>query len=304
MFRYLVRLCKRINERKATSSEAEKIKNKIQKSTIQIMSIDETLDWLEEGKSIARFGDGELDLILGKAIGFQSANERLGESLKNILSSKPENCLIAVPDAISTLNNLTEKSLDFWIPNMAKYREIWVGLLTRHPEYNYRYGNAHISRCYIRYKDKSNSKRWFERLMNVWSGRDVVIVEGEKTKLGCGNDFLKTAGSVRRIIAPAENAFAKKDEIQNFILNNIEKSAVIILALGPTATVLAYELAQQGYQALDIGHCDIEYEWYRMGVMEKVAVKGKYTNEVSGGKFVEEDIVDEQYLKEVIKKLL
>ena len=304
MFRYLIRLFKQISERRATNSNAEKIKNKIKKSTIQIMSIDETLDCLEEGKSIARFGDGELDLILGKAIGFQSADERLGESLKNILSRKSENCLIAVPDAISTLDNLTEKSLSFWIPNMAKYREIWVGLLTRNPDHNYRYGNAHISRCYIRYKDKSNSKRWFERLMNVWSGRDVVIVEGEKTKLGCGNDFMKTASSVRRILAPAENAFAKKDEIRNFILHNIEKSAVIILALGPTATVLAYELAQQGYQALDLGHCDIEYEWYRMGVLEKVAVKGKYTNEVSGGKFVEEDIADEQYLKEVIKRLL
>ena len=40
---------------------------------------------------------------------------------------------------------------------------------------------------------------------------------------------------------------------------------LILLALGPTATVMAYNLAQKGYQAIDIGHIDIEYEWYRMG---------------------------------------
>ena len=91
----LRKLYRKMNDKKAKVIERERIKFEIKRSTIQIMTIDETLDYLEKGGSIARFGDGELDLILGKAIGFQSANERLGESLKNILSSKPENWLSA-----------------------------------------------------------------------------------------------------------------------------------------------------------------------------------------------------------------
>lgn len=34
-------------------------------SPIQIMTIDETISELENGRSIARFGDGEMDLIKG-----------------------------------------------------------------------------------------------------------------------------------------------------------------------------------------------------------------------------------------------
>lgn len=49
-----------------------------------------------------------------------------------------------------------------------------------------------------------------------------------------------------------------------------------------TATVLAYDLSLYGYQAVDIGHIDIEYEWLRMGAKTKVPVPGKFTNEAHG----------------------
>lgn len=34
----------------------------------------------------------------------------------------------------------------------------------------------------------------------------------------------------------------------------VDKEYLILLALGPCATVLAYDLSNKGYQALDIGH--------------------------------------------------
>lgn len=34
------------------------------------------------------------------------------------------------------------------------------------------------------------------------------------------------------------------------------------ILLDPTATVLAYDLAVQGFQAVDINHVDVEYEWF------------------------------------------
>ena len=34
---------------------------------------------------------------------------------------------------------------------------------------------------------------------------------------------------------------------------------MIIIILGPTATVLAYDLASEGYQALDFGHIAKDY---------------------------------------------
>jgi len=53
------------------------------------------------------------------------------------------------------------------------------------------------------------------------------------------------------------------------------------MALGPTATVLAYDLCKAGYRALDIGHLDICYELFLRNEPYMVAVEGKYVNEAS-----------------------
>lgn len=292
-----------LHERKKRKKDTKIILSEIEKSSIQIMTIDETLDCLERGLSIARFGDGEFNIIAGGGIAYQTVDVQLANRLREILVSKPTNCLIGVPDAISTLDNLTAESLEFWTQNMIYCRKKWVELLTEKPDPIYRYGNTNVSRCYIRYQNKQFAGVWFERLMGVWQDKNVVVIEGEKTRLGCKNDFLKNAKSVKRIIGPAENAFAKIHEILKYVSENVDRSSVILLALGPTATVMAYELAQMGYQALDLGHCDIEYEWYCMGAVKKVAIQGKYTNEAKNGRIVDNSTVDDDYLSQIIKRI-
>ena len=46
------------------------------------------------------------------------------------------------------------------------------------------------------------------------------------------------------------------DEYEEIItqIKNFNQEWLILLAIGPTSTVLAYELSKVGYQALDIGH--------------------------------------------------
>jgi Glycosyltransferase GT-D fold len=73
--------------------------------------------------------------------------------------------------------------------------------------------------------------------------------------------------------------------------------------MGPTAKALAYDLTLEGYQTVDIGNLDLEYEWYKMGATERVKVKGKYTSEVAGGRIVE-DIEDEIYHNQIIAKII
>ena len=75
---------------------------------------------------------------------------------------------------------------------------------------------------------------------------------------------------------------------------------MILLALGPTATILAYDLSVMGYQAIDIGHIDVEYEWFKLGTREKIPLKGKYVNEAGElGKQVL-DVTDENYNNQII----
>jgi hypothetical protein len=73
---------------------------------------------------------------------------------------------------------------------------------------------------------------------------------------------LDGAKSISRILfCPLKNAFNKYDQILS-AFDEIDQDALILAALGPTATVLAYDLCRKGYQAIDLGHISEEYECF------------------------------------------
>ncbi len=121
--------------------------------------------------------------------------------------------------------------------------------------------------------------------------------------MGMGNDLFSNAKSIKRILCPAENAFEKYDEILQ-AAKQYGDNTLILIALGMTATVLAYDLAAAGYWAVDIGHIDIEYEWFLSKATERFAIKGKYTNEAKDGNIVDNQYVTPEYLSEIVCKLI
>lgn len=272
----------------------EKLLETMEKSKINILDIETSLKKIrDEKKSISRFGDGELDLIIGRDLKFQEHNQKLAQRLEEILKSKQDFCMIGIPDTINGFYNLTEESEAFWIKNMERTRDIWLKYIDKDREYC----TANLTRLYIRYKDKSNSGIHFSIMKEIWKDRDILICEGEQTRVGIGNDLLDGCKSIKRVICPAEDAFEKYDEILE-TLKKQSKETLIIIALGPTATVLAYDLAKEGYQALDMGHFDIEYEWYLRNATKKEKINNKYTNEVSGGNNTE-NIKDKDYINQI-----
>ena len=119
--------------------------------------------------------------------------------------------------------------------------------------------------------------------------------------MGVGNDLFDNVSSFKRILAPSENAYDAKDTILSYLKgNNISRDVLFILALGPTATVLAYDLYRIGYQALDLGHLDIQYEYSLRQANGKIKIEGKYTNEAENGNIVTDIICDEKYYNSVI----
>ena len=61
---------------------------------------------------------------------------------------------------------------------------------------------------------------------------------------------------------------------------------IVLLAIGLTATVLSYDLADNGFQVIDIGHLDVEYHWYLMQAKKKMPLENRTTvNEVSDSQF-------------------
>ena len=100
-------------------------------------------------------------------------------------------------------------------------------------------------------------------------------------------------------MGPATNAIDMYDEMLEAITKNVSKDKLVLLSYGMVATVLAYDLAKLGYWAVDIGHLDLEYEWFKRKAEERVQVKGKYANEVQGGNDVAE-CTDPIYLSQIL----
>lgn len=272
----------------------------------QVASAEETVQAIcEHKKSICRFGDGEFELInLHKRAKYQEVSEKLAVRLKEVLQSRDENILIAIADNYGTLNQYTEKAQGDIRHYLTKeIREQQYALL----DMDRKYYNAYFTRPYIIYLDKEKARDRFEQIKQIWNGQDILVVEGDKTRMGVGNDLLSEAKNIQRLIAPNENAFSCYDGILD-AAKKYGKEKLILIALGPTATVLAYDLAREGYWAIDIGHIDIEYEWYRRNAKEKCIIQYKYVNEVAHG----ENVIDgdefekyrEQYESEIIKRVI
>lgn len=155
---------------------------------VTILSIEDSINkLLKERKSIARFGDGELDLILGRKLKFQDYDEKIAQRLSEILRSRQDKCLIGIPDVLDRFENLTEESETFWIKNMERTRDTWL----KHIDIDNEYCTANLTRLYIRHKDRSKCGLYFSMLKELWEDKDIVICEGEQTRIGVGNDLLK-----------------------------------------------------------------------------------------------------------------
>ncbi len=222
-----------------------------------ILTISETRQKIiNEGKSLARLGDGEFVTIVGSSRwNFQGPDEKLGERMKEVLASKNPNLLIGLnPNFYGSLFELDENDADsvraYMRPMVRKLHDSLLDGRT--------YGNT----LFHTIKNQTD----VEELKSIWEGKDVVLIEGRHTKTGIGNDLLAGAKSINRILAPAENAFDVYEDILNEAVK-VSKEKLYLLALGPTATVLAYDLCNEGYQAIDIGHVDLIYEKYLYGIL-------------------------------------
>ncbi|MEH7095829.1 SP_1767 family glycosyltransferase [Neobacillus vireti] len=290
-----------IDERNIALNKYQILKDKIVQyiySPPIIKSMDETLEEIIKKKaSVGRYGDGEFKLIKNQSITFQRADLTLSNRLREILLSKDENFLVCIPNVFKNLSILAEEPLSYWQLHIAKNRLAWYKLLNKDKVYY----NSFISRFYYPFKNKSKSGIWLTKLKLLWEGKKVVIVEGKKSRLGVGNDLFNNTLSIERILVPEENAFCQYDKILDEV-KRMKKNKLILLAIGPTATVLSYDLYKLGYQAIDIGHVDIEYEWYLKKADTKISVENKYVCEAGAGKGVG-DIADTKYINEIISRI-
>ena len=270
-------------------------KKKVLKNKIKVMTIDETLDaLLYTDKSLVRFGDGEIVILKGVNLELQKANAQITENLIRILGYEHENLMVSIQGVFDGVEKYQEKSSLFWKDHLLFCRKIY----NRYCNQEKAYGDTAVTRCYFVFKDKSLCGGWFEKFRRVWNDKDIVVVEGERTHNGVGNDLFEYARSIKRIICPPSNAY----DVYDKILEECEKTykdKLFLISLGVTAKMLAEDLFLQGYRVLDIGNLDMEYEWY----LSKAEKKTEISKHKIIGIAANEEAGYSEYLQQIIARI-
>lgn len=292
-----------IEKSKDKDSKCLECPNEILFKHLYIVSKENTLkEIIQNNKSISRYGDGEISLLFGHNIPFQKASENLSNRLLEVINSKEKNLLIGIffPYQKKEINTFKNRTFRFW-KNWMYYNKFKMLKILKRKKYY----SSSISRFYSHLEDKSKVYKYIEILKKIWEGKNVLMIEGEKTRFGIGNDLLNNSKSVKRILCPTKNSFRLYNKILKAALK-VDKNNLILISLGPTATILAHDLTKYGYQAVDISHADIQYELYLRNATRHIGISYKYVNEYNFGKNEDslEDAPDKKYYDQIIEKIL
>lgn len=198
---------------------------------LNVLSVKETFEMIRQGKTIIRFGDGELRLLMevGEA-GFQKRNPGLEKDLKEIFSSycsgKEKRLLLCMPGALSRSPReykMTKEVSFWWFTFVLKYFENLKNLFFSCKRNIF--GEAYITRPYYAVQNVDFAKFVFEEFKDVFKGKRLLIIEGRLTRFGVGNDLLIGAKSVRRILGPEIDAY---DRVAMSCLNAQKSKSAIL----------------------------------------------------------------------------
>ncbi|TCK16495.1 GT-D fold domain-containing glycosyltransferase [Marinobacterium mangrovicola] len=211
-----------------------------------VWSEEETIQYIIEHKaSICRFGDGELKLIVGERHkSFQDVDQKLNDRLLEVLQSNEPNILIGI-HPVRAFDRLGR----IWQKFIIRIGDQVLDLLDNQRSYP--------SMGAFRVLPKKSRASLVDRIKltkKIWEGRKILFITGENSRFRFEEELFNNAASVDFLYAPSKNAFGRYDEIISEIRANYPKEEYLVMpVLGPTATVLAYDLALSGYQAIDFG---------------------------------------------------
>lgn len=190
-----------------------------------------------DGANLARYGDGELKLALGKDAKSQRHHPDLERALRSILRDWRGRCLPCIPRIGGPTRSPKEA---FW----AQYRGERYARLYDAGGF---YGSSFVTRPDSA-PDPFDAAYW-ALVQKLWAGREVVVVGGSGKSLKA-SDLVGAAG-VEEIDAPRQHAWDMHGELLARLKTERRR---VFLCIGATATVLAWELAQYRVHALDLGH--------------------------------------------------
>lgn len=200
-----------------------------------------TLRLVLDGRSLARYGDGEFRLCRNVGIPCQRFERSLAERLRGLLRESGE-CLVGIPN----INSDTPKRA-FW-DTQRQYGDLLSDRM---------YMSAFVTR-----PDSApwiNTPAYWDAVESLWKDQEVTLVRGGQRSL-MASDLLGAA-HVEEVIGPRLHAWRAYKPL----MAKIGTAARVLLCLGPTATVMAADLCEAGVHAVDLGHIGMFLRKYRQG---------------------------------------
>lgn len=202
---------------------------------------------LEKGISFARYGDGEFKLCRGKSIARQPASPALSRRLREILRNDTPNLAIGIPP-FPDKARITDSTMDSFFRKFY-FRE-WESVHYMGNKIYLSFSAFFPDHCGL---PSDEVPAYIERFRRIWQDRNITFVCNDRfRKAMSSSDLFNNAKSRSFIRTPDKNAYERYDDL-------LEQSArrpadnLFLLACGPTATILACDLAARRYQAVDVG---------------------------------------------------
>jgi hypothetical protein len=215
------------------------------KLRIHVMDEWATLRAVIGGKSISRYGDGELKHMDGRRNVSQVFFESLKDRLTEVFYSNLPNHLVAIPNVWNG-RQFTEVPDDYIQSMRRKFYKI--------ADRSRLYASAYITRG-----DLCGYLSWpsyWACVFEIWRDRDVTLVRGHEKR--ANTNMMRSSKSIHQIAVPSAHAWRDYSSILSECLDRPKEDLFLICA-GPTATVLAYDLAKRDRHAVDLGHLGLFY---------------------------------------------
>ncbi|EAT16160.1 hypothetical protein Dace_1624 [Desulfuromonas acetoxidans DSM 684] len=208
---------------------------------------------VKNGASIGRFGDGEFNMCIGRHKSFQTYDSTLVARLKEVLHSTDENFLVGI-NTIQAEHDLTE----IWKKFVVRRGNRVLKLL----DHNRLYDSSTITTVFP--QQSTSFEDYITALKLIWHNRKVVFVVGRNSRFFFEKELFDNLRCHEFVYGPAKDAFSVYDELMKQVMV-YDKDWLILIALGPTATVMAYDLYRTGYQAIDLGQTPSKYHKAKYG---------------------------------------
>lgn len=157
--------------------------------------------------------------------------------------------LVGIPRIYDNVSGVSEKKMRFW----NRYRKKKVLNL-------YSPGRVYYS-AFISRPDSVpsiDSLEYWAYCKRIWEGRRVLLFQGEDRHFEKSGGIFDNLSGFEIQYGPRRDAFSHYTRILKTLLKQPE-DVLLILSLGPAATVLAADLCKKGRQALDLGHLGMFY---------------------------------------------